>query len=368
MMKTRTAHGAKTLPGHYFTSPEIFATEMERIFGQRWLCMGRATDIPVPGDYVLRQIGNESVIVLRDQAGDIRAFYNVCRHRGTQLCAEAGTLSQTIQCPYHAWTYGLDGRLLGAPNMQDTADFDRADYALHGVETAVWEGFIFINLAPEPEPFASAFAPVLTKFQPWQVADLVVGQRLEYDVAANWKLICQNYSECYHCPTLHPRLNELTPYRDSINDLEAGGIVGGPMRLARAGSMTMSGRTCAPILGTVSGHDLQLIYYYTIFPNMFLSLHPDYVLVHRLEPQSPGRTRVICEWLFAPQAGTQSDFAPEDAIEFWHMTNQQDWHICELSQRGVQSQAYTPGPYSELESLLAEFDRTYLAALGHDLG
>ena len=359
-MKSRTVLGQKTLPGEYFTSDVIYEEEWKKIFSQRWICVGREAEISHPGAYFLRQIGAESVIVVHDQAGNIQAFYNVCRHRGTRLCQTDGQFSQTIQCPYHAWTYGLDGRLLGAPTLQDNSDFDKEAYGLHRVATAVWEGLIFINLAIQPEPFEEAFAPLLDKFKAWQIPTLTETHQIVYEVKANWKIIFHNYSECYHCPAIHPKLNELTPYRNSSNDLEEGFILGGPMKMSKPqGSMTMNGRVCAPILNQTNG----LVYYYTIFPTLFLSLFPDYVMTHRLEPISPNRTRIICDWLFAPQNSQNDLFNPDEAIQFWDMTNRQDWDVCEWTQQGVSSQAFTPGPYSDLESMLAAFDRNYLQAL-----
>jgi glycine betaine catabolism A len=173
MTQERTAHGAKTLAAVYYTDSAVYRAESEAIFGQSWLCLGRAAEIAQPGQYRLRQVENESLIVLRDHDGTVRNFYNVCRHRGTRLCtAESGRFSRSIQCPYHAWTYGLDGRLLGAPNMNEVADFDKADYPLVGVETAVWQGFIFVNLAPKPRPFAEEFAPIHDKFGAWDLERL----------------------------------------------------------------------------------------------------------------------------------------------------------------------------------------------------
>ncbi len=245
--------------------------------------------------------------------------------------------------------------------MSDVAGFEPSDYPLLPVPVAVLEGMIFVCLDPAPEPFEDAFATLLGKFDAWRVGELTSVHSTVYDVAANWKLFFQNYSECYHCPTVHPVLNRLTPYRDSANDLDAGPFLGGPMKMAhRGGSMTMSGRSCAPPLGEVSGSDLDLVYYYTIFPNLFLSLHPDYVLVHRGEPVAADRTRIHCDWYFHPTAIARDGFDPGEAIEFWDMTNRQDWDLCRRSQQGIGSSAYRPGPYSDLESQLAAFDRHYL--------
>jgi Rieske 2Fe-2S family protein len=363
-MHSRTAGGAMTLPGKYYTSALVYSQEQKRIFGERWLCIGRNHALQAPGSYELHDVLDESIIVLRAHNGELRAFYNVCRHRGTQICTEAsGKLRNSMQCPYHAWTYGLDGSLIGAPQMDGVPGFDRADYGLKPVAVAEWEGLVFVNLSAEPQPFSEVYAPLLDKFPQWHLPELQIVERIVYDVEANWKLIFQNYNECYHCPTLHPVLNQLTPYTGAWNDLEEGPILGGPMVLS-AESMTMTGRVCATPFADLSDEELGLVFYYTIFPTLFLSLHPDYVLIHRCVPLAPNKTRIICEWLFHPDEVTKSDFDPSGAVEFWNMTNKQDWHICELSQRGVQSRAYTPGPYSELESVLAAFDREYLAALG----
>lgn len=365
-MAIRSANGAQTLPQIYYTSEAVYRREMERIFSERWIFAGHASQIPEDGDYFLFEIGNESLIVVRDRQGKVRAFYNVCRHRGARVCVEtAGRFASGIQCPYHAWTYGLDGALVGAPIMGEVENFSKEDYPLKPVAARVWEGLVFINLATEPQPFEQAFGRLFGKFSRWHIADLQSVHRTVYDVRANWKLLFQNYSECYHCPTVHPTLNQLTPFRNSINDLDEGPFLGGPMQLAKSGgSMTMSGVRCAAPLGELSDDDLDLVYYYTIFPNLFLSLHPDYVLIHRGEPMTVDHTRIICEWFFHPDAMTLKDFDPQPAIEFWDMTNRQDWHLCTISQQGISSRAYSPGPYSNLESQLAAFDREYLQALG----
>jgi glycine betaine catabolism A len=361
-MYKRFAQGATTLPQEYFVSNEIFERETSRIFAQSWLCIGRSIQLCDSGSFVVVDRCGESIIVTRGADGVARGFYNVCRHRGTQLCAEpAGRFDSRIQCPYHTWTYSLSGELIGAPNMKDVPGFDLTEYPLHPVATAEWEGFLFINLASDPEPFELAYAPILDRFEPWRLSELRAARTITYEVNANWKLIFQNYNECYHCPTVHPLLAKLTPYKSAMNHLEDGPFLGGPMQIAvEGGSMTMDGRACAAAL---SEEEQGLVHYYTFFPGMFLSLHPDYVLVHRLERVRPDLTKIHCEWLFHPDAMNRDGFDPGSAVEFWDLTNQQDWHVCELSQKGISSRAYVPGPYSNLESLLAAFDRTYLAAM-----
>ena len=358
--------GARTLPQRYLVSPEVFNKEQERIFSSQWLCVGHQSQLAKTGDYYVQEVAGESVIMLRDQSGEVRGYYNVCRHRGTRLCQEKhGQFRQTIQCPYHAWTYGLDGRLAGAPHMDNVDGFDKADYSLNGIYLALWEGFIFVNLAENPVPFETVFAPLLGKFTHWNLPKLRSAKRIEYDVRANWKLIFENYSECYHCPLVHPALSKLTPYDSAENDLSEGPFLGGFMPITK-GSLTMSGNACALPVGDIKAEDHHRVFYYSIFPNLLLSMHPDYVMVHLLWPQSPERVLISCDWLFHPDAFSRPDFNPSDAIDFWDMTNKQDWQVCELSQQGIASRAYQPGPYSPRESIPAAWDREYLRALEED--
>lgn len=353
--------GARTLPGEYYTSPAIFASEQERIFARRWHCAGRASRIAQPGDYLVRTVAGESVIVVRGQDDVVRGFFNVCRHRGTRLCRdEAGRFASVIRCPYHAWTYAIDGRLLGAPHMQDVADFDRAEYSLQAAAIAVCEGFVFVALDPPSVPFVEACAPLVERLRRFDLGRLSIGHRADYDVRANWKLVFQNYSECLHCPVIHPELASRIPYESGANDLTEGPFLGGYMRIDEAhASVTVSGRACAPLItDRVTGADCRRAYYYSIMPNMLLGIHPDYVTYYVLTPLAPDRTRVESEWLFRSDAG--GAFAPEDAVSLWETVNRQDWDIIEQSQLGVSSRRYVPGPYSPRESIAAAWDREYL--------
>jgi Rieske 2Fe-2S family protein len=353
--------GAKTLPQRYFVSPEIFAQEQEKIFSTQWILVGHQSAIAQAGEYFISEVADESLIVVRDKRGEIRGFYNVCRHRGSRLIENRnGQLSAAIQCPYHAWTYALDGRLLGAPHMDDVPGINKADYSLHPVNVALWEGFIFVNLADSPAPLEEWFAPLAGKFSRWNLAALRSAKRIEYDVRANWKLIFENYSECYHCLGVHPELSKISPYDSAENDLTEGPFLGGFMRIAKGRSLTMSGNACALPMEQFGEEDFRLVFYYSIFSNMLLSLHPDYVMVHQLWPQSPERTLILCDWFFHPDAFKRGDFDPDDAVEFWDMVNKQDWHVCELSQQGISSRAYEPGPYSARESIPAAWDKYYL--------
>ncbi len=361
---TRTAavstHGQRTLTRREYTDPAHFAEELERVFAAHWVCVGREEQVANPGDYVLVDVAGESLVLLRDRGGAVRAHFNVCRHRGTRLCEEpCGTLGETIQCPYHAWTYALDGRLVGVPDQKEFEGFDRGQFGLKAAAVATWGGFLFVHLGDRPEPFAEWFAPVMARSARWGLEGLRVARRIEYDVRANWKILFENYSECYHCSPAHPALARLSPSTSGENDLTDGPFLGGFMQVTRpGGSLTESGASCGLPVGDLPEAERQRVYYYSIFPNMLLSLHHDYVMVHTFRPQAPDRTLVTCEFLFQP-GSREAGFDPDDGVRFWDRTNREDWHLCERTQQGVGSRAYRPGPYSRRESVSAAWDRHY---------
>jgi len=362
--------GATTLPARFYTGRGIFERELDLFFRSTWVLAGRAEEVPRRGDFVLRDIAGDSLIVTRtgDADDSVRAYYNTCRHRGTRICTEKeGHFQGAIQCPYHSWTYDLSGQLIGAPHMDGTAGFDKKNIRLNAVATEVWDGFVFVNLVDDPDPLADHLADLPAKFAPWQMGRLRRGHRIVYDIAANWKLIIQNFNECLHCPNVHPALNKLSHYMSGENEPLRPTYMGGRMDL-RPGVMTMSMDGTCPrdLLPGLSDAQKRGVYYYALFPNTFLSLHPDYVMVHRTEPLAPDRTRLTCEWLFAPEELAKPGFNPRDVIDFWDLTNRQDWHVCELSQAGIASRGYQPGPYSDREDLLYAFDQFICVVLGED--
>ena len=350
-----------TLPARYYTDPAIFSRELEAFFRGMWVCAGREEQVENPGDYFLSEVAGESIIATRDSGGALRAFYNVCRHRGTRMCREDhGKFAARIQCPYHGWTYGLDGRLLGAPHM-DEATFQREDYPLHAVHAEAWQGNIFLNLSHKATPLLEQLADLPQKFAPWKMQELRVYKRHDYEVKANWKLIVLNYNECLHCPILHPLLTRITDTMSGDNDTPQSTYIGGSMLLrGTAQTMSMDGQRRRDYLPGLNEEQRSRVLYYAVYPNLLLSLHPDYVMAHRLSPLAPDLTRVICEWYFHPAEMAKPEFVGEDALEFWDKTNREDWLISELSQQGISSRAYTPGPYSPREELPMAFDRMIL--------
>ena len=360
---TTLIKGAKTLDRKYYSTTKIFNEELKNIFYENWLCVGRANDIKKEGNYISFEIGNENVIIVRNKKNQLNGFYNVCRHRGTRTCIDKkGDFSKTIQCKYHGWTYNLDGNLVGAPNMDNVDGFKKSDYPLHNIFIKEWDGFIFICLSDNPESFEVFYEPLKNKFNEWQLSSLKTIKEIDYTIKANWKLVIQNYNECYHCPTIHPDLAKIHHFTSGENDLYEGPFLGGFMTLNKdKKSITESGDLSSEPIPGVTKENQNRVYYYSLFPNMLISLHPDYVMYHTIVPISPEKCKITCSWLFFEGNNNKHNYS--DAIEFWDKTNKQDWEISELSQLGIQSKKYTPGPYSSRESLLSTFDNYYLSRL-----
>jgi glycine betaine catabolism A len=352
----------KGLPAKYYTDPSWFKRETEYFFADKWVCIGREEEVRNPGDYVVKHLAGESLLVTRDDNKKTNVFYNHCRHRGTLLVSDCkkGNAGLRFQCPYHAWTYGLDGKLLGAPHMHETEGFQLADYPLHSVRAETWAGHIFVNLNKNAMPLLDQIGGLKERFHPWRMETLNLIHRIEYSVKANWKLIVQNYSECIHCPIIHPALQKLSHYMSGENEpATTENYLGGRMVLKEGiTTMSMDGVGKAP-LPFLSEDERKFVYYYWLMPNLLLSLHPDYLLTHTLWPISEASTKIICEFHTHPDGMKEgSDFS--SAIEFWDVTNKQDWHVSELSQIGIGSRAFSPGPYSVRESLLPGLDRMIL--------
>lgn len=355
----------------YYCDESFFASERESLFSRKWICVGHESDLTSAGNYQVVDFFGDQIILLRsqDQAsgdGSIRAFYNVCRHRGTQLLeSTAGNCKAVVRCPYHGWSYSFDGQLIAAPNMDDS--FECAEFSLKQIKCAVWNGLIFLSENPDAT-LDSFLAPLSALVEPYFSLPLIAAEKVVYQVNANWKLIFQNYSECYHCPCVHPQLTRLTPFRANENDISQGPILGGPMKIKEGSeSLSMDGLFVGKPFEDLSTEQRGLVYYYTIFPSLFLSPHPDYVLLHLVKPVAVNKTEVTCLWLFPQSVQQQDGFSAGGAKEFWDVTNRQDWEMCERSQLGIESRGFEPGPYSELESLLPEFDAYYMSQIqsGH---
>ena len=350
---------ATTLPGRFYHDPAIYQEELLRIFRTMWLCVGREEDLARPGDFLTQSIGGDSVLLVRDGGGRIGAFHNVCRHRGSRLVTDdRGTGLARILCPYHAWSYDLDGTLKGAPHMEDARDFDRSRFSLRPVRLEIWEGFLFVALSPGTPPLRDVLGEMETWFARYHMGSLRRGKRLVYRVNTNWKMIAENYSECYHCFLIHPELNKVSHYMSGRTDLINPAACGGFMELRQEAfrTMTLSGTSSRPPLPGIDADDLRRIHYYIIYPNLLLSLHPDYVMVHTVWPDGPGRSLIVNDFLFDAAEVARPGFDPSDAVEFWDLTNKQDWRVCELAHQGTRSSGYERGRLSGLEWMTHIFD------------
>lgn len=361
-----------TLPAKYYQSEEIYREEQEKIFYKSWLMVCREEEVVNPGDFVVVPVGDESLIIVRDDRRQIRVHFNVCRHRGTRICMqESGHFeSGVIRCPYHAWQYDLSGQLHAAPLMKEVTSFQKSDYPLFSAQVALWGGFVFVNLAEEQVPFENEMASLMGKFEDWHLDELRIAHKIEYTLDCNWKLVLQNYQECYHCPGVHPLLSKWTPFRNAVHDCFEGAVIGGFMEMTRkGGSMTMDGDAAAPPVCDVSGDDLQRIHYYSVYPNLLFTAHPDFVMYHRIRSLAVDKIQNDCYFLLHPNviADTKLMKRFQSAIEFWDQTNREDWQVCEQMQLGLQSRRFKRGLYSGQEDILFALDKEVLKALGHEL-
>jgi Rieske 2Fe-2S family protein len=338
-----------TLPGLAYTDEVVFAAEQAKIFEQMWFCAVRGSDIQAPGAYKVVQVGRESVIVSRNRRGEARAFFNVCRHRGMQVCqGESSDGQRTFQCGYHAWTYDLDGKLIAAPNLTKMPDIDRDDYGLRPLAVREWLGYVWVCVADEPPSFEGT---VLTEvvdrlgevsnLDHYAVDALAVGRRIVYDVKANWKLIIENFMECYHCATIHPELTDVLPeFADGLAAqvfVKHGAAFGDEVK-----GFTIDGSAgFAPLRG-VSDDQQRKYYAITVKPQVFINLVPDHIIFHRMFPVSADRTIVECDWLYAP--GVVASGADLTAsVELFDRVNRQDFEACEATQPSMSSRMYRDG-------------------------
>jgi glycine betaine catabolism A len=359
------------LPKAMYVDPDHFARERDVVLFDSWFCVGRVDDLGLdrPGRLAVLDVVGESILLTSGTGGELHAAYNVCRHRGSQVVpTDPGTTPPTcdigaLRCPYHSWTYDLDGQLLKAPHTEGVEDFDPTAFGLHQVAVRTWGGFAFVHLTPDSaDDFDDAMVEFGERLARYPLARLATGLTFTYDVAANYKVLAENYNECYHCGPVHPELTRLVP---SFGSGGAGlewedGI---PHRDG-AWTFTTSGTTNRrpfPDLNDAerSRHKGELIY-----PNLWLSCAADHVAAFVSWPLDTGHTRIRCDLLFEPEAIAAGDFDPHDAGDLWDLVNQQDWVICESVQRGMSSRAYRQGWFAPMEDLSADIRCWLLPKLG----
>ena len=349
----------KTLPRASYLDDSEFQREYSAIFSKGWVCIGRASQIDSAGDYLAFKFGGDSILVVRGQDGDLRAFYNVCRHRGAELvpmpdsAPQAGHFKRAITCPYHAWTYQLDGNLKKAPHLA----VNPGDTQLHGVSISTWAGFVFVRMSDErDETLQSAIGAGAERLTRYPLADLAIGHSIDYQIDANWKVLLENYNECYHCGPVHPELCKIVPAFREKGGSDVDWDHGVPHREG-AYTFTEDGTTSRmPFPGlneTEKTHHKGELFY----PNLMISLSMDHVAAFYVWPESASKTRVRCDFLFHPDEISRSDFDPSDAVEFWDIVNRQDWSICESVQRGMNNRVFEHGYYAPMEDYSLDLRR-----------
>jgi Rieske 2Fe-2S family protein len=365
-----------TLLREYYFSAEIFGQEKERVFFGQWMCVGREEEVPNPGDYLLLDVLGESIILVRTREGKLAAHYNVCRHRGSQLVLgvdpkprggdprPSGTFTSGIKCPYHSWTYELGGSLRTAPYLDEGSGFRKEQLPLYSVEVDVWGGFVFVRLDAVGAEAAGKTGTSLTtqlggavdRVKRYPLSELRIARRIGYEVEANWKVLLENYNECYHCGGVHPELCKVVPAFKQKGGMDLDWDRGVPHREG-AWTFTMSGTTNRKPFAGLNEDELTRHKGELLYPNFMLSLSAEHAAAFTLWPTSPNHTTILCDFLFHPSEIAQPDFNPNDAVEFWDITNRQDWVICESVQRGMASRVFRQGFYAPMESMSLDIRR-----------
>ncbi len=364
-----------TLGGDYYTSAATFAAEQEHIFETMWICAARSSDLALAGRFTTVQVGRESVLLVRGRDGLLRAFLNICRHRGARLCTEVeGEVRRNLRCSYHSWTYALDGRLVAAPNIGALADdagapIDKDRFGLVPVPLTEWLGYAWVCLSDTPPPFEDVVAEVTKTLgdddaiNRYGIGGLDVGRRIVYDVAANWKLIVENFMECYHCSSIHPELVGVLPEFSRGIAAQARVGLGAEFGSGVAG-FTVDGSSGFERLPGITDQQDRRYYAITVRPTVFINLVPDHIIFHRMYPVSAERTIVECDWLYTADV-LASGRDVTRSVELFHRVNEQDFEACERTQPAMSSRAYrNGGVLVPAEHHIGRFHEWILARLG----
>ena len=360
-----TSAGKPTLSGRHYHAQEVFELEREKVFFREWFYAGRADHAPEPGDFLTVDVVGESILVVRGQDLKLRGFYNVCRHRGSRICdpETTGHAKGAIKCPYHAWSYSYDGRLIGTPLVAPD-EVDRSSLSLWPVHVDVWQGFVFVHLGEPEEGVRESFehqSDLPLQYEPWRMDELRTAEQTVTELRANWKILVENYNECLHCPTVHPELVAVAPtFRKGLVFEEGRDDWGVSMEGA---GYTATGTTTIPVMPGLTESQANAMHGASVFPNMFIDLTGTVVIATRMQPRGPEHTTVITDYLFRPEAIEAPGFDATETVEFAELVAQQDYVVCERVQHGVRSQAFTHGVYAEKDELPWRFNQRYLAAL-----
>jgi Rieske 2Fe-2S family protein len=349
------------LPAAWYSDPAHYGRELEAFWYSKWIAVAREEEIAAPGDWRVVRIGTQSIVLVKDDG--LKAFHNTCRHRGSILCTEEkGSFPRKrIVCPYHSWTYDLSGQLVATPRRMETPDFDRKNFPLFEVATRTWGGFVFVCLDKNPPPFEPP-----TRFARYGFDKLRIGKRIVADVPANWKLIAENFSECFHCPPVHPELcRVVTAYQDAgawgLRDSEKAEYKSG------AATLTLDGTSRLSPFENLTEEERKTLYIpEMLLPALFLNVQPDYVNSHLMFPTGPQSVRIVYDWLFEPRHLPLSADDLAHYVALWEITNKQDARNCEWQQQGMQSREFRHGHYVPQEFDCHRFAQWVRSAIGAD--
>lgn len=373
-----------SLPRAAYVDEAFLDLERERLWWQEWVLVGREEQLREPGDFLAVDVAGERVIVVRTRAGGLSAHYDVCRHRGSRLTTAdqrrdpgdatgsapaSGTFKGVIRCVYHSWCYELDGAVRNAPYLGEADGFDAADFGLYPVALDTWGGWIWVNCSPERvaagHTLAAQLGEIPGRIARYPLADLRTARRLVYDVRANWKVIVENYNECYHCAGVHPELCRIVPaFR------EKGGANldwdNGVPQAEGTWTFTASGTTDREPFPGLDEYERTRHKGELVYPNLMLSLSADHAAAFMLVPKAPDRTLVVLDFLFHPDEMAKPAFDPSDAVDFWDLVNRQDWSVCEGVQDGMTSRRFAFGWYAPMEDMSLDIRRYLAERVGED--
>jgi choline monooxygenase len=339
-----------TLPADIYTDPAVLERERKAIFSQSWQIVGRRDQVAKPGDYFTAELAGEPLLLVRDQSGQLRGFHNVCRHRAGPPAEGCGT-RKVFRCGYHGWTYGLDGRLLNAPEFEGVQDFRLEDFGLVPVRAEEWGAWVFVNLNKDAASLASELRELPEQTAKYGLENLKLHSRRDYIMDCNWKVYVDNYLEGYHLPSVHPSLNRELDYGQYVTE-----------------TFQRHSRQTSPIRGPENEANVERRYkqsegdlaaeYFWVFPNWMLNCYPDNVSLNIIVPLSAERTLAIFEWYF-PENVLKTD-VPETTIKFSDEIQIEDGRICETVHRNLKSSSYTRGRFSvKQEKCVHHFHRLY---------
>lgn len=365
------------LPADAYFDARRYDTELHRIWYRNWVYVGRSSEVARPREYRTFDLGDQRILLVRDDQEILRAFHNTCRHRGAALCREPkGSMrTGTIICPYHAWVYNLQGDLLRTSSKTHPSGFDEGDFPLYQVSVREWNGFIFIALTDQPPPFEKIFDLPLNRLDAWPLEQLAVGHVMLKTVNSNWKIFWENYNECLHCPGVHPQLSQLVPiygrglleerddpqWRTHLADADPkfkGGLRRGAV------SWSLDGKaTGIPFPGLSDEDRMAGHVYMTALPSVFLVGHVDYVRVVRVLPLGPERTELKIEYLFSPQTLADPKFDMRNVVDFTNLVMSEDAEVCELNQMGLHAAPHARGVVMPEEYVIRQFHEWLRAEL-----